>query len=86
MSSPSLAAVPGLHTGRTASGLLSGHTHFLNWGVIQISLTNFVIIVLMVALFVLALVLPFPQGHAEPADDAHPAAPIDREDSAHADR
>ena len=36
--------------------------HYVHWGVIQISLTNLIIIVLMVVVFVLALVLPFP-GH-----------------------
>lgn len=49
-------ALPGAH------GLLSGRAYFLHWGVIQISLANFVIIVVMVAIFVLALVLPFPHG------------------------
>jgi hypothetical protein len=47
-------AVPG------ADGLLSRPAYFLHWGVVQISLMNFIIIVLMVVLFVLALVLPFP--------------------------
>ncbi len=45
-----------------ASGLLSGHSYYLHWGVIQISLTNFLIIVAMVVLFVLALLIPFPGG------------------------
>lgn len=35
---------------------------FLQWGVLQISLANLVVIVLMVVLFVLALVLPFPHS------------------------
>jgi len=48
-----------------ASGLLSGTAHYLHWGPIQISLTNFVIIVAMVALFALALVVPFPRARAE---------------------
>lgn len=43
-----------------ATGLLGGHPHFLHWGVIQISLANLIVIGLMVALFVLALVVPFP--------------------------
>ena len=46
----------------TASGLLGGPAYYLHWGVIQISLTNFLIIVAMVVIFVLALVLPFPGG------------------------
>lgn len=61
----------------TATGLLGGHAYFLHWGVIQISLANFLVILLMIVLFVLALVLPFPGGHGqqanqppeEPADD-----------------
>jgi hypothetical protein len=35
---------------------------YLHWGVISISLTNFLIIVGMVVVFLLALVLPFPGG------------------------
>ena len=46
----------------TASGLLGGHAYFLHWGVVQISLANFLVIVLMIVVFVLALLLPFPQG------------------------
>ena len=38
--------------------LASGH--YLHWGVVQISLTNFLIIVGMIALFVAALLVPFP--------------------------
>lgn len=33
---------------------------YVHWGVIQISLTNLLIIVGMVVLFVVALVVPFP--------------------------
>ena len=36
---------------------------YLHWGVIQISLTNFLIIVLMVVVFALAVALPF--GHRQ---------------------
>jgi hypothetical protein len=49
-----------------AAGVLTGKSHYLDWGVIQISLTNFLIIVGMVVLFVLALILPFPGSHEEP--------------------
>jgi hypothetical protein len=52
-----------------ASGLLSGHAHYLHWGVIQISLTNFLIIVFMVAVFAIALVLPFPASHGDQQDE-----------------
>ncbi len=36
--------------------------HYLHWGVIQISVANLVVILVMIALFVLALLLPFPRG------------------------
>jgi hypothetical protein len=47
-----------------AHGLLSRPAYFLHWGVVQISLANFIIIVLMLVIFTLALVLPFPGGKA----------------------
>ncbi len=48
-----------------ADGPLSRHAYFLHWGVIQISLTNFVIIVLMLVIFALALLVPFPRGQGD---------------------
>ncbi|BCJ35430.1 hypothetical protein Athai_29330 [Actinocatenispora thailandica] len=36
--------------------------HYVHWGVIQISWANLIVILLMVALFVAALLLPFPKG------------------------
>ncbi|MCW2857148.1 MAG: hypothetical protein JWR52_2763 [Marmoricola sp.] len=42
--------------------------HYLHWGVIQISLTNLIVIVVMVVVFVLALLLPFPGGHDDGGD------------------
>lgn len=44
---------------KTAAGLLGGHAHFLHWGVIQISLANLIVIVLMVIVFALAVLLQF---------------------------
>ena len=41
---------------------------YISWGVVSISLTNFLVIVAMVVVFVLALVLPFPHEHESPAD------------------
>ena len=40
---------------------LNGPGHYLHWGFIQISVANFVVIVLMVIVFVLAILLPFPR-------------------------
>jgi hypothetical protein len=34
--------------------------HYVHWGVIQISVANLVVIGVMIALFVLAIFLPFP--------------------------
>ena len=36
---------------------------YLHWGAIQISVTNLAIILLMLVVFVLALLLPFPRPH-----------------------
>ena len=44
---------------------IAAGTYFLKWSVIQISLTNCMIILGMVIVFVLALVVPFPGGGAE---------------------
>ena len=43
--------------------------HYLHWGVIQISVANLVVIVAMVVVFVLALLLPFPNGQAAAMTD-----------------
>jgi hypothetical protein len=40
--------------------------HYVHWGVIQISVANLVVIALMIALFVAALLLPFPKGRRRP--------------------
>ena len=41
---------------------LNGSGHYIHWGFIQISVANFVVILLMIVVFVLAIVLPFPQA------------------------
>jgi hypothetical protein len=42
--------------------------HYLHWGVIQISLTNLIVIAVMVIVFILALLLPFPGGPDDGSD------------------
>jgi hypothetical protein len=42
--------------------------HYLRWGVVQISLANLLVIIAMIVVFVLALVLPFPGGHADASE------------------
>ncbi len=39
---------------------LNGRQHYIQWGVIQITVANAVIIGLMVLVFVLAILVPFP--------------------------
>ena len=39
---------------------LDGLGHYIHWGVIDVSVANFVVIVLMIVTFVAALLLPFP--------------------------
>jgi hypothetical protein len=51
--------------GLTMVAGLGGSAHYLTWGWVQISVPNLVVIVLMIVLFVLALLLPFPKGRDE---------------------
>jgi hypothetical protein len=44
---------------------LNGHGTYIHWGFIQLSVANFVVIVLMIIVFVLAIVLPFPRRKGE---------------------
>ncbi len=37
--------------------------HYVHWWVIQLSVANLVVIALMVVVFVLAVVVPFPKPH-----------------------
>jgi hypothetical protein len=54
---------------KAASGPLSGKAYYLHWGVVQISLANFVIVLVMLALFAAALLLPFPGSKPEQRDE-----------------
>ena len=47
----------------------SGAGNYLHWGVIQISVTNALIILAMVVVFVLAIVIPFPRPRGDGAQD-----------------
>ena len=40
---------------------LNGPGRYIHWGFIQLSVANFVVIILMVVVFVLAILLPFPK-------------------------
>jgi hypothetical protein len=41
---------------------LNGSGYYIHWGFVQLSLANLIVILMMVAVFALALLLPFP-GH-----------------------
>ena len=45
---------------------------YLDWGVISVSVTNAAIIGVMVVVFVLALVLPFPRAREDQARERRP--------------
>ena len=45
---------------------LNGPGHYIDWGPIQISLANLVMIIIGLAIFALALLLPFPKGRKRP--------------------
>jgi hypothetical protein len=45
---------------------LDGKAHFISWGPFQISLANLVVIALIVILFALAILLPFPKQRSRP--------------------
>jgi hypothetical protein len=47
---------------------LSQPGHFLHWSIFTVSVANLVIIAVMVVIFGLALLLPFPKGHSEEDD------------------
>jgi hypothetical protein len=44
---------------------LNGSGHYLHWGFVQISVANAVVILSMIVVFVLAILLPFPQGRRQ---------------------
>ena len=41
---------------------MNSPAYVIHWGVIQITLANLIVIVLMTAVFVAAVLLPFPKG------------------------
>lgn len=49
----------------TAAAVSAGAGTYLHWGVISVSLTNALIILAMVVVFVLAIVVPFPRAREE---------------------
>jgi hypothetical protein len=47
----------------------AGAGAYLHWGVISVSVTNALIVLAMVILFVLALIVPFPEPHRDIDDE-----------------
>jgi hypothetical protein len=52
--------MPGYRTLLASVIPMNNHGRFLHWGVIQISVANLVVILLMLIVFVIALYAPFP--------------------------
>jgi hypothetical protein len=50
------------------AGALDAPAHYFSWGWLSVSLPNLVMILVMIALFVLALLLPFPKDHGPKED------------------
>ena len=54
----------------SSSGLLAldlnSPGYYIRWGFIQLSLANFIVILLMMVVFVVALLAPFPGGRKRP--------------------
>jgi hypothetical protein len=56
------------HSASVLAGLVPHMNHpayVIHWGVIQITLANLIVILLMLAVFVAALLLPFPKGRRD---------------------
>ena len=45
---------------------LNSPGYYIHWGFIQLSLANFIVILLMIVVFVVALLAPFPGGRNRP--------------------
>ena len=56
----------------SGSGPLNGHAHFLQWGVIQISAANLIVVVLMLLVFALAVILQLPHSDDDAASEVQP--------------
>ena len=54
---------------RSLSIVAEGPGRYISWGVIQISVANLAIIGVMVLLFILALVVPFPTHDEQPEQE-----------------
>ena len=50
-----------------AAGPLGGPTTYLGWGWLEVSVPNLLVVLATVAVFALALLVPFP-GHPDPED------------------
>lgn len=52
--------------------------HFISWSIIQISLSNLILVLVMVVIFILALFIPFPGSKEEPLKPTAAAEPTVR--------
>jgi hypothetical protein len=63
---PFMSVAGGLHAALPVAGNLDRPAHYIDWGPVQISVGNLVMIGVIVVLFVLAILLPFPKGRRRP--------------------
>jgi hypothetical protein len=52
--------------------LAEGAGRYVHWGVVQISVTNLVIVAVMILVFVLAVLLPFPGAQEDRPPEQRP--------------
>jgi hypothetical protein len=45
---------------------LNEPAHYLHWHFFQMSVSNFIVILLMIAVFIAAILIPFPKRQREP--------------------
>jgi hypothetical protein len=59
-----VAPVGGVVTGRLLAAAVNMNKppYYIRWGVVQLSLANLIVIALMLVVFVVAVVVPFPKG------------------------
>ena len=66
MISPLLSSAEPATVVVSVASLLGGKPHYVHFGGLSISVANLVVIVLMIVVFALAVVAPFPKDHDKP--------------------
>jgi len=64
-----VSAAAGAAASLVQASPLGGTGSYIHWGVVQLSVTNFVIIILMIVVLALAVILPFPHRRDDSSGD-----------------